>query len=154
MCLPVTCASAARKALPSGGPPCAEHFLPTCCEHGVTVLAYSPLGLGVLSGKIGPEKTFPAGDQRSSDPRFAPPNLGRIHGMLDALRPIAERHAISLAQLAIAWVLEQDGVSHALVGARRPAHAQENARAGSVLLTSEDLSAISEIIESLGAGVE
>jgi aryl-alcohol dehydrogenase-like predicted oxidoreductase len=105
-------------------------------------LAYSPLGRGLLTGKVGPERKFPPGDLRLADPRFMQRNREKTAGMLDKFRPVADAHRLTLAQLAIAWTLHQPGVTHALCGARNPEQARENAAAGDVTLSDEELATI------------
>jgi aryl-alcohol dehydrogenase-like predicted oxidoreductase len=73
--------------------------------------------------------------------------------MLDAFRPIAENHKVSLAQLAIAWTIHQRGCSHALVGARRPDQAVENARAGDITLSDDELNAMQQAVETHAASI-
>ena len=73
-------------------------ILPYCRQHGIAVLAYSPLAHGLLSGKIHPNQQFRAGDVRKDNPRYSPENIDRINAMLDQFRPIAERHQATLAQ--------------------------------------------------------
>lgn len=127
--------------------------LPWCIEHGAAVLAYSPLCNGLLTGKMGPERTFPADDLRSQRPRFSVDNRMRVATMLDELRPIAMRHGITLSQLAIAWALAQPGMTHALVGARTPQQAVENAAAVDVTLGDDDLAIIGHAIATHGPGI-
>jgi len=120
--------------------------LPYCREHGIAVLAYSPLGRGLLTGKVGPERKFAPGDLRLADPRFMQRNREKIAGMLDKFRPIAEGRGLTLAQLAIAWTLHQPGVTHALCGARNPEQALENAAPGDVSLSDDELKTIAAAI--------
>jgi len=124
--------------------------LPYCRENGVAVLAYSPLCRGLLTGKMGPERKFNEGDLRLSDPRFMVSRRERIAGMLDKFRPIAEGRGITLAQLVIAWTVSQPGLSHALCGARNPKQAEENAAAGEVELSEEELATIDAAIAAYG----
>jgi aryl-alcohol dehydrogenase-like predicted oxidoreductase len=119
--------------------------LPYCREHGLAVLAYSPLSLGLLTGRIRPDREYGRGDLRVGNPRFTAENLQRITGMLDELRPLAVDKGLSLAQLVIAWTLAQPGLTHALVGARSPEQAKENAGAG-VVLSSEELAAVDAVL--------
>jgi len=127
-------------------------FLPYCREHQIAVLAYSPLALGLLTGKIGPERRFPPDDQRSHHPRFRPEALRRTQGMLARLQPIAQKHGLTMTQLVIAWTISQPGISHALVGARDDQQALENASAGSVVLSGDDLAQIDEVLKQHTAG--
>jgi methylglyoxal reductase len=119
--------------------------LPYCREHHVAVLAYSPLAMGMLTGKIGPEREFGAGDIRGKQPRFSKENRTKVARMLGEMQPIAKRHKLSLAQLVIAWTASQPGLTHVLCGARTPEQASENAVAGSVELPAADLQAVNEI---------
>lgn len=116
--------------------------LPYCERHNIAMLAYSPLGQGLLTGKVGPERAFPPTDVRASHPLFTPENRRRVAAMLEAFQPIADRHGLTLAQLAIAWTVAQPGASHALCGARNPKQAQENAAAGDVELGREEINAM------------
>jgi len=127
-----------------------QQNLPYCQSHDVAFLAYSPLGQGLLTGKIGPERTFLEGDQRRFKPRFKPENRERIQGLLAAFAPIAHGHGLTLGQLAIAWTLAQPGCTHALVGARDASQAQENARAGDVNLSPDDLAAMARALQTHG----
>ena len=113
--------------------------LPYVAEHEIAFLAYSPLAQGLLSGKIGPERVFAQGDQRLGNARFSVENRQRVKEMLDQFSPIAEAHRVSMAQLIIAWTVSQRGCTHALVGARDPEQAVENAGAGAVLLSADEL---------------
>jgi len=121
--------------------------LPYCREQHLAVLAYSPLARGLLTGKIGADAAFDTADHRSSDEQFTPENITAVNKMLDAMKPIAEAHRITVAQLVIAWTLHQPGVTHALCGARTPDHAAANAVAGSVELTEDELSQLAAAIK-------
>jgi methylglyoxal reductase len=116
--------------------------LPWCKKNNVAVLAYSPLHHGLLTGKITPEREFKEGDLRRGHASFTPENLKKTGLLLDRIRPIAERHGITISQLVIAWTLSQPGLTHALVGARTPQQALENARAGDVTLDPGELESI------------
>jgi len=121
--------------------------LPYCAREGIAVLAYSPLALGLLTGKIDAGRKFGAGDLRSDDPRFAPENLVKVSEFLSGLRPIAERRRLTLSQLVIGWTLAQPGLTHSLVGARNVEQARENAAAGRTPLAAEDLQAIASAMQ-------
>lgn len=122
--------------------------LPKCRAEGIAFLAYSPLAQGLLTGKIDPERQYPEDDQRRYKPRFAPDNVRQVQAMLEPMRPIAQRHGISLAQLTIAWTLAQPGCTHVLCGARTAQQAIDNAGAGRVSLTQDELATISEAVAS------
>ncbi len=121
-------------------------ILPFCREHGIGVVAYSPMAKGLLTGKYSPSDTFAPGDFRGSDSRFQGENFLRNLRIVDRLRPIAERHDKTLAQLAVAWVLAQPGVTVAIVGAKRPSQVVENVGAADFSLSREDLDEIDTIL--------
>ena len=124
-----------------------DETLPYCTDNNIAVLAYSPLARGMLTGKMTPDREFPEGDQRRESERFSVANRRRVQKMLDELKPIAEDYDLSFAQLAVAWALEQPGLTHALVGARNPQQARENARAGAAELGGADVDQINEVID-------
>lgn len=127
--------------------------LPYCAKHKIAFFAYSPLAQGLLTGRIGPERTLQEGDQRRLKPRFSVENRLKVQRLLDLFRPIADRHGISLGQLAIAWTLSQTGCTHALVGVRTARQAIENAKAGAVELSREELRAMDKVIEEHAADI-
>jgi aryl-alcohol dehydrogenase-like predicted oxidoreductase len=120
--------------------------LPWCRRNTVAVLAYSPLHHGLLTGTVSPEREFKEGDLRRGHASFTPENLRKTAAMLEKIRPVADRHRLTLSQLVIAWTIAQPGLTHALVGARTPQQAVENAKAGSVELSADDLAAISSAL--------
>ncbi|MGE6781933.1 aldo/keto reductase [Ensifer adhaerens] len=121
-------------------------LLPLTRRNGVATLSYSSLALGLLSGGIGPERVFSGDDQRRDNPRFSVGNREKVAVFARAIRPIAEKHGATIAQVVIAWTLAQEGVTFALCGARNPAQALDNARAGTIRLDHEDLAAIDAAI--------
>lgn len=121
--------------------------LPYCRERGIAVLAYSPLGQGLLTGKMTPDREFEEGDLRRGNPRFSVKNRERAASLIEAFGPIAEKHGITPVQLAIAWTVHQPGLTHALCGARTAEQAMENAGAGDVELHADDLAAIDKAIK-------
>ena len=120
--------------------------LPYCRENDIAVIAYSPMAMGLLTGKVGPERQFPDNDVRSRQPRFSQDNRRRVAELLEQIRPLAEAHGISFAQLAVAWAIHQPGVTHALVGARNEKQAKENAAAGDVELSEDELEQINDTL--------
>lgn len=117
-------------------------LLPYCREHGVSVLSYSSLALGLLSGKIGPERAFTGDDQRKDNPRFSVANRQKVARLMDEVRPIAQAHGASEAQTVIAWTLQQPGITFSLCGARTVEQASENAAAGRIRLTPDEIARI------------
>jgi methylglyoxal reductase len=123
-----------------------KELLPLTTANGISTLSYSSLALGLLSGAIGPDRVFSGDDQRKDNPRFSIENRRKVAGFAEAIRPVADQHRASIAQIVIAWTLAQQGVTFALCGARNPAQAIDNARAGEIRLSSEDLSTIDRAI--------
>ncbi|MEF3405097.1 aldo/keto reductase [Agromyces sp. CCNWLW203] len=117
-------------------------LLPIAADAGISTLSYSSLALGLLSGRMGPERTFSGDDQRRDNPRFSLANRAKVARLMDAIEPVAEAHAATKAQVVIAWTLEQPGITYSLCGARNPQQARENARAGCIRLTPDDLRVI------------
>lgn len=124
--------------------------IPFCRKHNIAFLAYSPLANGLLTGKIGPDRTFAEGDLRKGSQRFSVENRQRVSSLLDRFRPLAEEEGITLAQLVLAWTLHQPGITHVLAGIRNVEQARTNAAAGHVKLNSEQLQAMEEALSELG----
>ena len=117
-------------------------LLPVCRKHGISTLSYSSLGLGLLTGRIGPEREFTGDDLRKGNLRFSVANRARVARFMTSIAPICEAHGASPAQVVIAWTLRQPGITFSLCGARNPDQARENAKAGRVALSAGDLEAI------------
>jgi aryl-alcohol dehydrogenase-like predicted oxidoreductase len=124
-----------------------------CGDQGIGVVCYGPRAYGLLTGAIGPDTEFEPGDWRSGRggvsyyrEMFAPGKLERSLAVVDALRPIADRLAITVAQLALAWVVHQPGVTAAIAGSRNPDHVRQNAGAGEVELDEDALGEIEAIL--------
>lgn len=115
-----------------------------CREHDITILAYSPLAQGILAGRFGPEPRFAPGDHRAKNRLFRPDIYPHVQAALAELRPIATRRSVSLAQLALAWVIAQPGTC-AVAGARNEAQVRENAAAMAVRLDAADLAELDRI---------
>lgn len=125
-------------------------ILPYCQENNIGVLAYSPIEQGILTGKVTLDRKLPRGDHRRHRPWFQKKNLKRALGFLEKLKPIAADHRKTLAQLAANWVICQEGVTSALVGARNAEQVVENAGAADWRLTEEELKLIESYLEELG----
>ena len=120
----------------------AETLLPMARPAGVSTLSYSSLALGLLTGKVSAARVFEGDDQRAADPRFSPQNRQHAANFAAALTPLADQHGASIAQLVIAWTLNQPGITFALCGARDPAQALDNAKAARLRLDAADLAHI------------
>jgi aryl-alcohol dehydrogenase-like predicted oxidoreductase len=125
-----------------------QDLLPLTTANNVSTLSYSSLALGLLSGMIGPERVFSGDDQRKDNPRFSAANRQKAKDFSAAIKPVADRHNATIAQIVIAWTLAQPGVTFALCGARNPAQALDNAQAGRLRLSSDDLAAIDTAISA------
>ncbi|MBH8577677.1 aldo/keto reductase [Nostocaceae cyanobacterium CENA369] len=117
---------------------------PYCIENNISILAYSSLAQGLLTGKFVPGQKFAPEDNRAKNKLFQGENFERAQQALDKLRPIAESHNCSLAQLALAWLIAQPQ-TNAIVGARYPEQAKDNALAADVKLSADELSQIDAI---------
>jgi myo-inositol catabolism protein IolS len=115
-----------------------------CQANQVTVLAYSPMAQGLLTGKFGPGHRFEKGDHRSANRLFKADIYPQAQKALDALRPMAEKEGITLAQLALAWIIAKPGVC-AIAGARNADQSVGNAKAAEIQLTEADLEAMDRI---------
>ncbi|TVQ12301.1 MAG: aldo/keto reductase [Leptolyngbya sp. DLM2.Bin27] len=121
-----------------------QDLLPYCIEHNLTILAYSSLAQGLLTGKFGPDHQFPKADNRSKNKLFLPPLYAKAQAALAQLKPMAEAHHITLGNLALAWLIAQPQTT-AIVGARNVEQAVENAKAAEVVLAEADLAEIDSI---------
>ena len=121
-----------------------EDAMPYCREKGITLLAYSPMAQGLLTGKFGPGHRFAKGDHRKRNKLFRQEHAERVQRALEELRPIAESRGITLGQLALAWVIAHPGTC-AIAGARNAEQVLENAKAAEVRLTAPDLARMDEI---------
>jgi aryl-alcohol dehydrogenase-like predicted oxidoreductase len=117
---------------------------PDCIENNITIIAYSPLAQGLLTGKFSRGDTVDSQGFRDKNKLFQGENYERAQQALDNLRPIAERYQCSLAQLAIAWLIAQPQ-TNTIAGARNVQQATDNAKAAQVQLTADDIAQIDAI---------
>ncbi len=123
-----------------------EELVPLCVENDVAVLSYSSMALGLLSGKIGPDRVFEGDDLRRENPKFSVENRQRVADFMKVLLPIAQSHNVEPGQIVIAWTIAQKGITFSLCGARNAQQAVENARAGEIALTAEEIAIIDQAI--------
>ncbi|MDB5129446.1 aldo/keto reductase [Mucilaginibacter sp.] len=126
-----------------------EELIPYCLTHQKSILAYSPLERGLLSGKMKPGYQFASGDHRKDVSFFKDENLRRTDEFLNRIKPIADQKNITLSQLVILWTLEQPGITITLVGARNKEQAAENAQALDTTLTNDEIAIISGHLDQL-----
>ncbi len=126
-----------------------KEILPHCRKNGVGVIVYSPLQLGLLSGGLTMERRFPDDDLRANSTYFKPANRRKVIDFLAALRPVAEAHKATIAQLVINWTIHRDGITAALVGARNPSQARENAGAADFRLNPDEKATVDAMVDGL-----
>jgi len=131
----------------------AEKELGWCAAHETGVIVYSPMQSGLLTGRFSAGRVagLPDSDWRSRHPDFTE-HLARNLEVVDAMRPVAERHETSIAAVAIGWTLAWKAVTGAIVGARNPEQVDGWLDAPRLELSDEDLREIGEAIVASGAG--
>ncbi|PFG43510.1 aryl-alcohol dehydrogenase-like predicted oxidoreductase [Isoptericola jiangsuensis] len=127
-----------------------DEVVPTSAELGLSQIVWSPLAQGVLSGKYVPGKELPAGS-RATDTKGGARMIERfmrdeVLERVQGLRPVADELGLSMAQLSVAWVLQNDNVAAALVGASRPEQVAENVKASGVTIPAELMAKIDEVL--------
>ncbi|MCX6623189.1 MAG: aldo/keto reductase [Acidobacteria bacterium] len=119
-------------------------ILPVCRELGITLVAYSPLGRGFLTGAIATTGNLADDDYRRNTPRFQGGNFDANQGLVVQLRAIAQEKHATLAQIALAWVLAQGSGVIPIPGTKRRTYLEENLRALALELDANDLARIAE----------
>ena len=126
-----------------------DEVFPLCAANGISQIVWSPLAQGILTGKYLPGKPFPANSRGASAEmnEFFDDDLksDRTLSAVQELRPIAEGLGLTMAQLALAWVLRRSELASAIVGASRPSQVDDNVAASGVKLSSETLEEIDRI---------
>ncbi|MFD0786385.1 aldo/keto reductase family protein [Micromonospora azadirachtae] len=127
--------------------------VPTSEELGLGQIVWSPMAQGVLTGKYLPGQPPPAGS-RATDEKSGANTIARflndaVLTRVQQLRPLAEQAGLTMAQLAIAWVLQNPNVSSAIIGASRPEQVYDNVKAAGVKLDAELLKKIDEIVDPI-----
>ncbi|MGC9537658.1 aldo/keto reductase [Streptomyces sp. UG1] len=131
------------------------NVVPAARDLGVTLVPYSPLGRGFLTGSFAKAEDLTTDDFRRQQPRFTGENAAANATLLDPIRTVAESHGASLGQIALAWVQQQTALRRLPVipipGTRRPGRVEENTAATRIMLTEDEL-ALLEPIASKVAG--
>ncbi len=121
-----------------------REVLPACMDEGIGLIVFSPLAQGLLTGKYRKDEPAPEGSRAERHQgMLRADNLERV----ERLRAVADQAGIPMAQLALAWVLHQPGITAALIGASQPSQVQENAAAAEVALTADLRAAIEEAVK-------
>jgi aryl-alcohol dehydrogenase-like predicted oxidoreductase len=130
-----------------------QDILPYCQQHGVGVLVYGPLAHGLLGGGFTPQTTFAADDWRSKNPFFTGEGFQRNLAVVEGLKELATSEGMTVAQLAVAWVLAQSAVDVVIVGAKNARQLEQSSRAGELHLSQATLQEINRLMrEALPIG--
>jgi len=129
-----------------------EVLFPTLRALGIGFVPYSPLGRGFLTGEVRPAAEYAANDMRRSDPRWQPGNFERNRAAVEQLTALARSRNVTVAQLALAWLLAQGDDIVPIPGTRRQDRLRENVAAAGIALTPADLARIVEILPEGAAG--
>lgn len=121
-----------------------REVVPMLKSEGLGLMVWSPLAGGFLSGKYGREDGKAANGRRATFD-FPPVELDRGYAVIEAMRPIAGRHGVSVAQIALAWLLHQDVVTSVIIGARRPDQLADNLAAVDVSLSADELATLNSV---------
>jgi aryl-alcohol dehydrogenase-like predicted oxidoreductase len=117
-----------------------------CGQVGTGVVTYGPLGFGLLTDSMTRERAAAIDDWRRTDGVTAEAEVERALSMVDAMRPVATRLGVGVAQLALAWNWHQPGVTSAIAGSRDPAHVRDNAAAGDIVLDDATLAELEGVL--------
>jgi aryl-alcohol dehydrogenase-like predicted oxidoreductase len=120
-----------------------------CREHGIGILAHSPLAKGLLTGKYEADHTFPDEDERSMFPRFKGDLFRNYISAANKLAAVASDKGVSLVQMALAWILRLPEISSVLVGGKSAEQVAEHVGAASIDFTEEDLHRIDTILTQM-----
>jgi len=123
-----------------------DAVLPTLRQLGIGLVAYSPLGRGLLTGTIASLEGFAENDHRRKSPRFQGENLSRNLELVEALEALAAEKGVTPAQLALAWLLAQGPDIVPIPGTKRRAYLEENAAAAAMELSPSDLARLEEVV--------
>lgn len=128
-----------------------EELFPTCEQYGISVMAYSPLEQGLLTGKIRMDTVVPEKESRNRIPWvYDLSDRKKVLDMLDGWSDLTAKYACSLSDLVVAWTMNQPGITTVLCGARKPEHILENAKAADVSLTAEEIARMRRDVLALG----
>ena len=124
-----------------------QAVIPQAIEKGLGIIAYSPLQRGLLTGKIKPGHQFNDGDTREGNRFYTNEMIEKVNQLLEEIKPIAEKHQASLAQLLINWTMHRPGITCVLVGARNVAQVSDNVKALDFSLSAEEMETITRLAD-------
>lgn len=119
-----------------------KDVVPQALAKGLSIIPYSPLQRGLLTGKISPGHKFNEGDTREKNRFYSPENINRANTLLQKIKPIADAHNATLSQLVINWTTRQPAMDCVLVGARDEKQVKENVKSLSFTLSDDELKKI------------
>ena len=127
-----------------------DEVVPTCQELGLSQVVWSPIAQGILTGKYKPGQPLPEGS-RAAHEEAGQSIAGRVGDeelltAVQGLRPVADEAGLTMAQLAVAWVLQNSNVAAAIIGASRPEQVEENVAASGVVLEPGVMSRIDDVL--------
>lgn len=122
-----------------------RELIPMIDEHQIGLFVFSPLAAGLLSGKFDRNGTSDPRARRALAKHYPPLDEARAFDIIDVLKVVAQRHEVSSAQVALAWLLAQPAVTSVIVGARRLEQLTDNLAADDLVLTMDDLTALDEV---------
>lgn len=126
-----------------------KDVVPQAVAKGMSIVPYSPLQRGLLTGKIKRDHKFNEGDTRESNVYYKPENIDRVNAFLLKIKPVADKHGVSLAQLVINWTTRQPAMDCVLVGARDAKQVEENVKSLSFKLSDDEIKSIRKSAEEL-----
>ena len=123
-------------------------LLKACRELGVAVIAYSPLGRGMLTGQYRSNKDFEENDWRRTAPRFSDENFPKNLELVDKLKVIADQKGVTTGQLTLAWLMNQGQDILPIPGTKNVKYLEENLKSLNISLTKEEDQAIRKAVEA------
>lgn len=127
-----------------------DETVPYCIENKKSVLAYSPMERGLLTGKMTADYKFDEGDHRKGNKFFSPESIEKTNAFLAKIKPLADEKNATLSQLVLRWTIERLGITIALVGARNEKQSVQNAQAVNVKLNDEEIQFINTELKNAG----
>ncbi|KAL0083024.1 Aldo/keto reductase [Phycomyces blakesleeanus] len=123
-------------------------LLDTARELGISIVAYSPLGRGFLTGAIKSPDDFGADDFRHNVPRFSPENFGKNLKLVDDINALATKKGVAPSQYVLAWILAQGPEFIVIPGTKKIKYLEENFKSGDIVLSKEELAEMRRLVDS------
>jgi len=124
--------------------------VPYCIDKNKSILAYSPMERGLLTGKMTSDYQFEEGDHRKGNKFFTPESIQKTNAFLAKIKPLADEKNATLSQLVLRWTIERPGITIALAGARNEKQSVQNAEAINVKLSTEEIQFINNELQNAG----